>query len=207
TNDQAAALNADIQAQRIQAGHITVDGHPVTGRDGLNIFAGDTVMTRSNNPALGVANRESFCVVDVHSDGGLILAGGDYRHHHIDADYVAEHVHLGYAVTDYGNQGTTVDHGSVLLESSMSGGGVYVGATRGRHDNTIHIVADDYQDAKAQFITAMTRDRADRGLDQARAELAQQLPQHTMAIPARVREFIDNAGQVMTSTEDKMGRL
>jgi len=207
TNDQAAALNADIQAQRIQAGHITVDGHPVTGRDGLNIFAGDTVMTRSNNPELGVANRESFCVVDVHSDGGLILAGADYRHHHIDADYVAEHVHLGYAVTDYGNQGTTVDHGSVLLESSMSGGGVYVGATRGRHDNTIHIVADDYQDAKAQFITAMTRDRADRGLDQARAELAQQLPQHTMAIPARVREFIDNAGQVMTSTEDKMGRL
>ena len=52
-------------------------------------------------------------------------------------------IHLGYAVTDYGNQGTTVDHGSVLLGTSLSGGGVYVGATRGRADNTIHIVADD----------------------------------------------------------------
>src|SRR5699024_3076613 len=88
-------------------------------------------------------------------------------------------------------QGTTVDHGSVLLESSMSGGGVYVGATRGREDNTIHIVADDLEDAKAQFITTMTRDRADRGLDQARAELAQQLPTHIAAAPGEAQRDID----------------
>lgn len=49
TNDQAAALNADIQAQRIAAGHLKTDDHSTTGRDGLDIFAGDTVMTRSNN--------------------------------------------------------------------------------------------------------------------------------------------------------------
>src|SRR5699024_4321822 len=146
---------------------------------------------RSNNPDLGVANRESFRVVQVHSDGGLILAGEDQRHHHITADYVRNHIHLGYAVTDYGNQGTTVDHGSVLLESSMSGGGVYVGATRGREDNTIHIVADDTEDAKAQFITTMTRDRADRGLDQARADLAAQLPKHIMEVPGEVQRYID----------------
>src|SRR5699024_9089205 len=42
TNDQAAALNADIQAQRIEAGHLNTDDHSTTGRDGLNIFAGDT---------------------------------------------------------------------------------------------------------------------------------------------------------------------
>src|SRR5699024_8007742 len=93
--------------------------------------------------------------------------------------------------TDYGNQGTTVDHGSVLLESSMSGGGVYVGATRGREDNTIHIVADDLEDAKAQFITTMTRDRADRGLDQARADLAAQLPKHIMQVSGEVQLYID----------------
>src|SRR5690625_3659650 len=207
TNDQAAALNADIQAQRITAGHLKTDDHSITGRDGLDIFAGDTVMTRSNNPNLGVANRESFRVVQVHSDGGLILAGEDHRHHHITPAYVRDHIHLGYAVTDYGNQGTTVDHGSVLLESSMSGGGVYVGATRGREDNTIHIVADDLEDAKAQFITTMTRDRADRGLDQARAELAQQLPKHIMAIPPRVREYIDNVSQRLTRVEsEQIGR-
>src|SRR5690625_4080439 len=207
TNDQAAALNADIQAQRITAGHLKTDDHSITGRDGLDIFAGDTVMTRSNNPNLGVANRESFRVVQVHSDGGLILAGEDQRHHHITPAYVRDHIHLGYAVTDYGNQGTTVDHGSVLLESSMSGGGVYVGATRGREDNTIHIVADDLEDAKAHFITPLTRDRADRGLDQPRAELAQQLPKHIMAIPPRVREYIDNVSQRLTRVEsEQIGR-
>lgn len=207
TNDQAAALNADIQSQRMTAGHLKTNDHSTTGRDGLDIYAGDTVMTRSNNPELGVANRESFRVVQVHSDGGLILAGEDQRHHHITTDYVAEHIHLGYAVTDYGNQGTTVDHGSVLLEPSMSAGGVYVGATRGRHDNTIHIVADDHEDAKAQFITTLTRDRADRGLDQARAELAKQLPQHTMAVHPRIRRYIDNMSRSMTRDEATMNRL
>src|SRR5699024_12346759 len=123
----------------------------------------------------GVANRESFRVIQVHSDGGLILAGEDQRHHHITPAYVRDHIHLGYAVTDYGNQGTTVDHGSVLLESSMSGGGVYVGATRGREDKTIHIVADDLEEDKAQVITNMTRDGAGSGLDQARAAPAQQV--------------------------------
>src|SRR5699024_11219733 len=207
TNAQAAALNAEIQAQRITAGHLRVHEHPATGRDGLDIFVGDTVMTRSNNWQLGVANRESFRVVDVHSDGGLILAGQDHRHHHIDANYVGDHVHLGYAVTDYGNQGTTVDHGSVLLEPAMSGGGIYVGATRGREDNTIHIVADDLEDAKAQFITTLTRDRADCGLDQARADLAAQLPQHTLAVHPRIRRYIDNMSRSMNRAEATMDRL
>src|SRR5699024_7104372 len=111
TNDQAAALNADIQAQRIAAGHLKTDDHSITGRDGLDIFAGDTVMTRSNNPALRVANREGFRGVQVHSHCCLILAGEDQRPHHITAGYVADHMHLGYAVTAYANQGTPADHG------------------------------------------------------------------------------------------------
>lgn len=116
-------------------------------------------------------------------------------------------IHLGYAVTDYGNQGTTVDHGSVLLGTSLSGGGVYVGATRGRDDNTIHIVADDLEGAKAQFITTLTRDRADRRLDQARADLAAQLPQHTLAVHPRIRRYIDNVSQRLTRVENEMRRL
>src|SRR5699024_12155004 len=39
TNDQAAALNADLQAQRITAGPLNTDDHSTTGRDGLDIFA------------------------------------------------------------------------------------------------------------------------------------------------------------------------
>lgn len=176
TNAAATDLNATIQAERINTGQITEHENPTTGSDGLDIYRGDTVMTRSNNTELGVANRESFRVVDVHQDGALTIASTeDKRHQVIDAQYVAEHVHLGYAVTDYGNQGTTVDHGSVLLEDGMSGGGAYVGATRGRQDNTIHIVAEDADEARVKFTRIMGTDRADRGLDQARADLAEEL--------------------------------
>lgn len=180
TNAAAAELNATIQAERLNAGQVSAGQgskhqNPATGSDGLNIHVGDTVMTRSNNTELGVANRESFRVVTVHGDGALTIAGVDRRHQHIDAAYVTEHVHLGYAVTDYGNQGTTVDHGSVLLEEGMSGGGAYVGATRGREDNTVHIVAEDADEARAKFTRIMATDRADRGLDQARRNLAEEL--------------------------------
>src|SRR5699024_8576284 len=60
---------------------------------------------------------------------------------------------------------------------------------------------------KAQFITALTRDRADRGLDQAREELAQQLPHHTMAVPPRIRRYIDNMSRLMARTEATMAKL
>lgn len=175
TNAKAAELNRSIQAERLFTGQIKAHPTPATGSDGLDIHPGDTVMTRSNNKELGVANRESFRVVSVHQHGALTIAGEDDRHHRLDADYVAEHVHLGYAVTDYGNQGSTVDHGSVFLEEGMSGGGAYVGATRGRQENTIHIVAEDPDQAREKFTQIMGTDRADRGLDQARRELAEEL--------------------------------
>src|SRR5699024_12709837 len=114
----------------------------------------------------------------IRSAACLVLPGADHRPHHLPPAYVRDHIHLGYAVTDYGNQGTTVDPGSVLLESSMSGGGVYVGATRGREDNTIHSLADDLEDANAQVITTLTRDQPHRAVDQAPADVAGQLPHH-----------------------------
>lgn len=197
TNQAATQLNAQLQAERIFAGQLAAHDNPATGSDGLNIYVGDTIMTRSNNVELGVANRDSFRVVRVHHDGELVVAGEDHRHHHIDADYVRDHVHLGYAVTDYGNQGTTVDHGAVLLEDGMSGGGAYVGATRGRHDNTVHIVADSQETAREKFMRILATDRADRGLDQARRELATELrgldpepapaPRHP-----HVQKYLDN---------------
>jgi hypothetical protein len=44
---------------------------------------------------------------------------------------------------------------------------MYVGMTRGRHMNTLHIVAADPDDAREQVIAALQRDRADRGLTEA----------------------------------------
>jgi hypothetical protein len=41
--------------------------------------------------------------------------------------------------------------------------------TRGRFENQLHIVAEDDDDARAKLVAALERDRADRGLDVARA--------------------------------------
>src|SRR5699024_5441809 len=74
-------------------------------------------------------------------------------------------------------------------------------------DNPIHSVADDLEDAKAQCITTLTRDRADRGLDQARAVLAAQLPQHTLAVHPRIPRYIDNMSRSMNLADATMDRL
>jgi hypothetical protein len=50
----------------------------------------------------------------------------------LPADYVREHVRLGYAATEHGNQGDTVTIGIELVSEATTRRGLYVGATRGR---------------------------------------------------------------------------
>ncbi|HTW97604.1 MAG TPA: hypothetical protein VMD59_02445 [Acidimicrobiales bacterium] len=90
----------------------------------------------------------------------------------LDARYVTDAVRLGYVSTDYGNQGATSESSITLVSEATSAGGLYVGTTRGRFENQLHIVAEDDDDARAKLVAALERDRADRGLDvaQARAE-------------------------------------
>jgi hypothetical protein len=51
-----------------------------------------------------------------------------------------------------------------VLSDALDAAGVYVGMTRGRTSNQLHIVAADLDDAREQFVLALERDRADRGL-------------------------------------------
>ena len=39
----------------------------------------------------------------------------------------------------------------------------YVAMTRGRHDNTAHLVAENIEDARKQWVEVFSRDRADLG--------------------------------------------
>ena len=82
----------------------------------------------------------------------------------LPAEYVAEHTHLAYASTAYGVQGATVPASHTVLGDALDGSGVYVGMTRGREANRLHVVAVDLDDAREQFVLALERDRADRGL-------------------------------------------
>ena len=171
TNDEARALCSSIREARVRRGEVD-DVHTTYGSDGLPIGAGDLVQTRRNHGELGVANRQTWTVQHV-TDGGEVWAreagasGGRGRSVRLPADYVAEHTHLAYAATSYGFQSATTPRAHTVLSDALDASGMYVGMTRGRHLNTLHIVAANPGDAREQFIAALQRDRADRGLTDA----------------------------------------
>src|SRR5690625_4025992 len=171
SNDEAARLNDRIRDERTRAG-VVDDTTTATGSDGLSIGRGDLIQTRKNRTDLGVANRQQWIVQHVEQDGSLWVRDAHSnrkREHtlHQPAEYGREHAHLSSAATAYGVQGVTVPASHTVLGDQMGGAAVYVGMTRGRETNTLHAVAESMADARAQFIEAMERDRADRGLTDA----------------------------------------
>lgn len=188
TNSEATGLNETIRASREALGDVAPA--IAVGSDDLGIGVGDLVMVRRNDTRLGVANRETFTVKDTH-EGSLIVADPDGKLFTLPADYVAEHVHLGYAVTGHGNQGITTTTSHTLMGDGTDAAGAYVGMTRGREANTLHLVASDLDEAREQFKEAFARDNADRGLEAARAELGEQLAPYRpvlVAAPAKAAE-------------------
>lgn len=174
TNDEAAALNERIRAGRVERGEVD-DTITATGSDGLPIGAGDLIQTRRNDSDLGVANRQQWVAQHVKDDGAVYAreVGGGRKNPRtvtLPAEYVAEHAHLSYAATAYGVQGATVSASHTMLSEATSAAGVYVGMTRGREANRLHVAAESMAEARAQFIEAMERDPADRGLDHATAQ-------------------------------------
>lgn len=171
SNDEAARLNDRIRDERIAHGRVE-SAVTTTGSDGLSIARGDLIQTRKNRTDLGVANRQQWIVQRVEADGSLWVrdAPSDRKREHsihLPAEYVREHAHLSYAATAYGVQGVTVPASHTVLGDQMGGAVMYVGMTRGRNENTLHLIAEDMADARAQFVEAMERDRADRGLAEA----------------------------------------
>ena len=67
TRDHAAALNAAIRDRLVAAGAVD-DRRVAVTRAGQRLGAGDVVVTRRNDPDLGVANREAWTVTRVHPD-------------------------------------------------------------------------------------------------------------------------------------------
>ncbi|HEX4057670.1 MAG TPA: MobF family relaxase [Galbitalea sp.] len=168
TNDEARELNARVRAERVQRGDVD-DTRTSTGIDGLAIGAGDMVQTRKNDSELQVANRQTWTVRHVGEDGTVWVreAGNGHQYQRtvaLSAEYIREYTHLAYASTAYGVQGATVSESHTVLSDALDASGAYVGMTRGRKTNRLHIVAENLDDAREQFTAALERDRADRGL-------------------------------------------
>jgi ATP-dependent exoDNAse (exonuclease V) alpha subunit len=154
TNDDAAAVNEVVREQLVTAGAVD-DTHVTHGPDGLRIGVGDQVMTRQNQPDLGVANRMTWTVTGItdHSEVQLYNEARRQRTT-VDPDYVRHHLHLAYAATVHGVQGDTADHGDLVLTDATDAAAVYVGLTRGRHTNTVHIIAGTLDEAREQWVAA-----------------------------------------------------
>lgn len=168
TNDEARELNARIRDTRERLGEVD-NADTTTGSDDLSIGRGDVIQTRQNDSDLSVANRQTWIVQNVGADGTVWATentNGKKRQRtvHLPATYVVEHAHLAYASTAYGVQGTTVPESHTILTDVLDASGVYVGMTRARDTNRLHIVAADLDHAREQFVLALERDRADRGL-------------------------------------------
>ncbi len=162
TREQVGALNGAIRDRLVAAGRVQ-DTAAITTQAGERIGVGDRVATRRNDRALQVANRDTWTLTGIAEDGTATLTGSTGQQAVLPPSYVRQHVELAYATTSYGAQGETTSVGHLLLGEHTGAAGAYVGMTRGRDTNIAHLVAESIQDARAQWVGAFSRDRADLG--------------------------------------------
>ena len=181
TREHVAELNAAIQDHR-QHHH---SGHrEITTSGGDRLRLGDRVATRRNDPDLQVANRQTWTVTGIGQDGSIVLHGrGQDRP--IPADYARRFVELAYATTVHGAQGATVDAAHVLNGDQSGAASAYVAMTRGREHNTAHLVAENLDDARRQWVEVFGRDRADLGPARARTRALEDIERYGPAAPRR----------------------
>ena len=180
TNEHVDAINTAVQTARINVGQLDTDRAAAIG-GGEFAYVGDIVATRRNDRRLHtttgepVRNRELWTVTGVGDDGGLTvsshLGSGTVI---LPVDYTREHVRLGYAATEHGNQSDTVTIGVELATAATTRRGLYVAVTRGEQANLILVVTDgrDLDQARDILEGVLASDRADIPATTQRRELA-----------------------------------
>jgi len=187
TNEAVEAINEEVRSRLVAAGAVD-DDVTAHGSDGLRMGRGDKVMTRENNTDYHVTNRMSWRVEEVKPDGSVALCEETKKKRKtrtvVPPEYVREHVHLAYATTLHGVQGETSSYGSMYMTSATDAAGTYVGMTRGKLQNHLHVVAADVADAREQWVQAADRERADIGLVPAKRDARGERAQYATSRPS-----------------------
>ncbi|WP_442928454.1 MobF family relaxase [Microbacterium sp. LB16] len=153
--ESMTALNLRARTELILQGTVQPIRGEVTLDGGATAAVGDVVITRKNRRDLRsrsawAQNGNRWIITRVRRDGSVTIRpatqgrGGSIV---LPADYVAEHLDLGYAVTAYRAQGVTVDTSHVLIDPSMTKENLYVAMTRGRDGNYAYVAVDTPDDA------------------------------------------------------------
>ncbi|WP_166880658.1 MobF family relaxase [Salinibacterium sp. ZJ450] len=146
TGGAVTALNQRARADLVLVGDVDA-GAEVALHDGTAASVGDMVLTRRNERTLRagrewVRNGDRWLVSAVKADGAMMVRrvgrrwGGAIV---LPAEYVAENVELGYAVTAYRAQGITTDTAHALIEPGTTRENLYVSMTRGRQGNKAYV--------------------------------------------------------------------
>ena len=148
-------LNERARAERLlEAG--AVNDREILLADGNRASIGDHIITRRNDRTLQttrggwVKNGDRWQVTDISADGSVLIDRLDARYAGkavLPAEYVAEHVDLGYAVTAHRAQGTTVDTSHIVVTPSTTRENLYVSMTRGRASNIAYVALDQPDDS------------------------------------------------------------
>ncbi|MFV9633929.1 MobF family relaxase [Mycobacterium neumannii] len=151
TNPIVNDLNTRARTASLAAA-LEADPHWTPGRetvlsDGLAASVGDVIRTRQNARSLPlsatdyVRNGYTFTILDVARDGGLRARHrGTGQEITLPADYVTEHVTLGYAATIDIAQGSTAGHAChVVGAEHLTRQLLYVALTRGRAENHLYL--------------------------------------------------------------------
>ncbi|HKN91426.1 MAG TPA: AAA family ATPase, partial [Acidimicrobiia bacterium] len=140
------ALALRARAERVAAGEVEPDGIPVGSQ---LVGRGDEIVTTRNDrrlvttDGLWVRNGDRWQVDARRDDGALVVSHLDgWGRVILPAGYAAEHVALAYAVTVHKAEGVTVDCAVLLADGATTGEHLYVGMSRGRHDNRVCVITD-----------------------------------------------------------------
>lgn len=218
--DVCDALNTRIH-------HHTVDPETptVAGARGHRIGVGDVIISRRNDATVPVIdatdhttaadpvrNGHRWRVYKIDPDNKRIAARriGDGARALFTGDYLAEHVHYGYAVTVHAAQGTTAGDAltagtaHAILSESATRNLAYVALTRGRDANHVYTydnttTGDDYLAEHVQFTEGNGVHTAQRGTSRdaaasLRAILGRDERAHTLMATAAA-EAIDRTHQ------------
>ena len=149
SNALVGNLNDRAQAYRLQLGELH-HGASTPLQNGAHAYVGDVVVSRRNDRRLPVnrghdfvKNNDVWTVTGIRQDGSLDV---QHRDHHgtttLPAEYVRNHVELGYASTIHRAQGMTYDNAHALLAAGLDRAQAYVATSRGRYGNRVYVALE-----------------------------------------------------------------